>query len=119
MEGEVHKNPELGEIIEYPENWEDMKEKYLEREKEQLQKVMEKRKAESEQELIEIASKAIAKRALRGVPEEVVLKDRTVFTDPKGKEILELKKTLLAEISAIGQRILGRPTPPSPPPSQE
>jgi hypothetical protein len=106
------------EIIEYPENWEDMKGKYLEREKALLQKVLERRKVTNEQELYAIAARTILKRATRGSTDYKPLKDRTVITDPKSEDIQELKKTLLAEISAIGQRILGRPPiPPLPPTS--
>lgn len=119
MEGEVHRKNPSAEIIEYPENWEDMKEKYLEREKEQLQKVMERRKATTEQELIEIASKAIVKRATRGSQEVKALKDRTIIRDPKSEDIQELKKALLSEISAIGKRILGQHIPPSGEPSEK
>lgn len=115
MEGEVHRKDSGAEIIEYPENWEDMKEKYLEREDELLQKALERRKAASKQELIDIASKAIEKRATRGSSEYKTLKDRTIITDPKSEDIQELKKALLTEISAIGQRILGRPPTPPPP----
>lgn len=113
MEGDIHRKEAGADIIEYPENWEDMKEKYLEREKEQLQKIMERRKADTEQELIDIASQAILKRATRGSSEYKTLKDRTIITDPKSEDIQELKRTLLSEISAIGQRILGHSTPPS------
>ena len=115
MEGDIHRKEAGANIIEYPENWEDMKEKYLEREKEQLQKIMERRKADTEQELIEIASKAIVKRATRGSSEYKTLKDRTIITDPKSEDIQELKRALLTEISAIGQRILGHPATPPPP----
>ncbi|HEY4832873.1 MAG TPA: hypothetical protein VIH61_09980 [Waddliaceae bacterium] len=104
MEGDVHRNE--SDIIEYPENYEEMKKKYLEREEEKFIQVLARRKAESEHDLEDIASKAIASRALRAASEHKPLKDRTILREAKSEDIQDLKKKLNEEIQAIGQRIL-------------
>jgi hypothetical protein len=104
MDGEVHRQE--GHIIEYPENYEDMKKKYLEREEEKLNVVMARRKAESPQALEGIATKAISTRMLRAASEHKALKDRTILREAKSEDIQDLKKKLNEEITAIGQRIL-------------
>lgn len=105
MASEVPRSGNTG-IIRDPENWEEMKKKYLEREQEQLDKVLTRRKAESKTELEEIASKAIATRALRAGGDHKPLKDRTVLKEAKSEDILDLKKQLNEEITQIGRRIL-------------
>jgi hypothetical protein len=105
MDGEVRRR-ENTEIIEFPENYEEMVKKLHERDEENLKRVLEKRKAETEKDLEDIASKAIVTRALRAASEHKPLKDRTVLREAKSEDIHELKKKLNEEINAIGQRIL-------------
>lgn len=104
MEGEAHQQGT--DVIEYPENYEEMKKKYLEREEEKLKTVLARRKAESETELEGIATKAISTRASRAASEHKPLKDRTILREAKSEDIQDLKKKLNEEINAIGQRIL-------------
>lgn len=94
------------QVIEYPENYEDMKKKYLEREEEKLKLVLAKRNAENQDQLKEFASKSIEARALKGVTEHKPLKDRKILREAKSEDIQDLKKQLNEEIRAIGQRIL-------------
>jgi hypothetical protein len=105
MDGEIrHKS--RSEVIINPENYEDIKKKYLEREEEQLQKVLARRKTDNTQELESIAAQAITTRANRAASEHKPLKDRTILRDAKNEDILDLKKKLNDEINAIGKRIL-------------
>jgi hypothetical protein len=104
--GERRHESESTQVIEQPENWEEMKKKYLEREEEKLQAVLARRKAESEKELEEFASKALVKRALRTVADHKPLKDRTILREAKSEEIRDLREKLNEEITAIGMRIL-------------
>lgn len=104
MEGEEDRRENA--VIEYPENYEEMKKKLLEREEESIKRVLASHKAKSEQELETIASKAITTRALRAASEHKPLKDRTILREAKSEEIQDLKKKLNEEINAIGQRIL-------------
>lgn len=104
MEGDVR--DQENEVIEYPENYEEMKKKYLEREEQKLKMILARRKAESEHELEDIATKAISTRALRAASEHKALKDRTILREAKSEDIQDLKKKLSEEINAIGQRIL-------------
>ena len=83
-----------------------MKKKFLEREEENLKRALERRKAETEQELEDIANKAITTRAHRAASEHKPLKDRTILREAKSEDIQELKKKLSEEINAIGLRIL-------------
>ncbi|MCH9627965.1 MAG: hypothetical protein S4CHLAM2_16140 [Chlamydiales bacterium] len=99
-------------IIKNPENYDEMVTKLKEREDEQLKKVLAKRKAETEDELIDIAGKAIVKRQLR-TGEHKSLKDRTVITEPKSPEVAEMRKRLNKEITDLAQRTL-RFTPEQP-----
>lgn len=92
-------------IIEYPENYKEMVEKLQEREEEQLKKVLAKRKAESTDELKEIAGKAIAKRMVRTSKEHKPLKDRTIITEAKSNEVGELKKQLNEELTSLAQEV--------------
>jgi hypothetical protein len=104
MEGEEQRKE--NQVLEYPENYEEMKKKFLEREEENLKRAMASHKANTEQELEDIASKAISTRALRAASEHKPLKDRTILREAKSEEIQDLKKKLNEEINAIGQRIL-------------
>lgn len=93
-------------IIEYPENYEQIRKKFLEREEEKLQAVLERRKAESELELQEHSQKSIEKRANRGSSEHKPIKNKTILTEAKSEEIQALRDKLNEEINAIGKRIL-------------
>lgn len=104
MDGEIRRHET--EIIEFPENYEELKQKYLEREEERYQAVLAKRKAETKKELEDLAHKAIVTRALRAGGEHKPLKDRTILREAKSEDIQDLKKKLNEEINAIGQRIL-------------
>jgi len=105
MEGEVHRQQNI-EVLEFPENYEEMKKKYLEREEENLKRALERRDAETQHELADLAARAIETRAHRASPEHKPLKDRTILREAKSEDILDLKNKLNEEINAIGQRIL-------------
>jgi hypothetical protein len=104
MGNEVHRSE--SDIIKNPENWEEMKKKYHEREEEKLKAVLERRKAESKEDLEKISSKAIVKRALRAAADHKPLKDRTILREAKSEEIHDLREKLNEEINSIGMRIL-------------
>ncbi len=94
------------QVKEYPENYEEMVKKYWERQDELEKRAKERHKAESENELKDLASKAIETRALRAGSDHKPLKDRTVIREAKNPDIQDLKNKLNEEINAIGQRIL-------------
>lgn len=102
--GEVHRKEE--EIIEYPENYEEMVKKLQEREDEQLQRVLAKRNAKSEEELREIAGSAIAKRQLRTSKEHKPLKDRKILTEAKSEDVAKLRERLEKETSELAKEVL-------------
>ncbi len=92
-------------IKEYPENYDEMVTKLKEREDEQLKKVLAKRKAETEEELKEIAGKAIVTRQLR-TGEHKSLKDLTVITEPKSPEVAAMRNRLDKETTDLAQQVL-------------
>ncbi|MEZ5315725.1 MAG: hypothetical protein R3E91_05940 [Chlamydiales bacterium] len=94
------------EIIEYPENYEEMVKKLQEREDEQLQKALTKQKANSEEELRKIAINAIEKRQLRTSKNYKPLKDRNILTEPKSEDVAQLKDSLKKETSGLANQIL-------------
>ena len=94
-----------GEVIERPENWDDMVKKHEEREEEQLKRVMEKRKAESKEELKDIAAKAITTRQQR-IGGQKPLKDRTVLRDPSSPEVKAARKKVEEETAAVALKLL-------------
>lgn len=100
--GEVHKK----DIKEYPENWDDIKEKYLDREEEALKKVLEKRKAETQKELEELAKKAIVTRELRTRPDHKPLKDPAIFKDAKNQDIKKLKQKIKEDFDKTDLNII-------------
>jgi len=103
MGGDVHRKEE---IIEYPENYQEMVDKLKEREDEQLQRVLAKRKADDPDELIEIAGKAIVKRQLRTSGEHKSLKDLTVLREPKSEEVTKLREKLDKETTELAKQVL-------------
>ena len=94
-----------GEVIERPENWDDMVKKHEEREEEQLKKVLEKRKAETKDELKAIAAKAIVMRQQR-IGGQKPLKDRTVLRDPSSPEVKAARKKVEEETAAVALALL-------------
>lgn len=105
MDGEIRQKIRSDVIVD-PENYDEMKKKYLEREEEQLNKLLARRKIESEQDLKKIASEAITTRANRAASEHKPLKDKTIIREAKSEDVQNLKKKLNEEINAIGTRIL-------------
>ncbi len=102
-----------GEIKVNPENYAEMIQKLKDREDEQTQKVFAKRRAETEEELKELAKARIVKRAQRSDPEYTTLKDRKVLTEPKSDAVAELRKRLENEIASVAKGALAgqqRPT---------
>ncbi len=101
--GDVHRKEE---IIEYPENYEEMVKKLQEREDEQLQRVMAKRNVKSEEELREIAGGAIAKRQLRTSKDHKPLKDRKILTEAKSEDVAKLRERLEKETTELAKEVL-------------
>ncbi len=96
--------PQNTEILEYPENYEDLKKKYLEREQEKVKTFELKHKVDIEKGQ-EVSSKSIKQRELRASSEHKPLKDRTIIREAKSEDIQDLKHQLNEEIDAIGRRI--------------
>ncbi|NGX60874.1 MAG: hypothetical protein K940chlam9_00348 [Chlamydiae bacterium] len=94
------------EIIEYPENWDDMVKKHKEREEEAIQRMMHKRKVEDPMELLKIASEAIATRQGRTAREHRPLKDWTIKIDAESEQVNQLKMKLDKETTELAQKIL-------------
>lgn len=101
--GDVHRKEE---IIEYPENYEEMVKKLQEREDEQLQRVMAKRNVKSEEELREIAGGAIAKRQIRTSKDHKPLKDRKILTEAKSEDVAKLRERLEKETTELAKEVL-------------
>lgn len=95
-----------GEVIEFPENYEDMIEKLREREDELLQRALAKRKADTAEELKKIASTTIVRRQLRSSGEHSSLKDRTVLKEPKSEEVNKLRDQLEKETAKLAEAVL-------------
>lgn len=100
--GDIHQKEG---VIVNPENYEEMKKKYLEREEEQKQKLLQRHKIQTDEELKEVVSNTLATRSLRS--EHQPLKDRKIISDAESENIKDLKKKLNEEIKQIGQKILG------------
>jgi spore germination cell wall hydrolase CwlJ-like protein len=96
------------DIIEYPENYEEMVKKLQEREDEQLQRVMAKRNVNSEEELRDVAGTAIAKRQLRTSKDHKPLKDRKVLTEAKSEDVAKLRERLEKETSDLAKEVLNQ-----------
>lgn len=94
------------DIIEFPENYKEMIEKLKEREDEQLQRIYAKRKAETEDELKEIAKKGIVTRMHRTSGEHKTVKDLTILREPKSPEVAELRTKLDKETTDLAKRVL-------------
>lgn len=92
-----------GGIKERPENWEEIVKKYEEREKDSIDKLLEKRGVGNVADLEKIAKQQIETRSLRAASEYKALKDRTVLVEPKSQEIESLKSTLNEEITAFAK----------------
>lgn len=95
---------ENNKILKDPENYEDIKNKYIERQDDQLKKAMQRRKVENASQLGQAGSNAIKKRKDR--TEHKALKDREILREAKNPEIKTLKDQLNAEIQSVGQKIL-------------
>jgi hypothetical protein len=97
---------EKKEVLENPENWEDMVKKYQEREEEQLKKILERKKVESVDQLIAFAKKAIVTRAGRVSGEHQTLKNRVILREAKSEEINSLREQLSEEISTLAKELI-------------
>jgi hypothetical protein len=93
-------------IITEPDDYHKIKEKYLQREEEQLKKVLAKRGAKTTDDLEKVATQALGIRATRAASEHKPLKDHTILTEPKNPEIAELRSKIDSEINELSQRIL-------------
>lgn len=93
-------------IIVNPEGYEDMVAKLKDREDEQLQRVLEKRKVETAEDLAKVAEAAIVKRATRTEHRALKESERVVLVDPKSPEIKELRDQLNKEIDTVVRRLL-------------
>lgn len=98
-------DPQKKEIIETPDNWDEMVKKYQEREEEQLQKVLEKRNVSSVGELQDIAHETLSTRALRVAREHEPLKSHKILIEPKSPEIQSLRQKLNEEIRSVAKEI--------------
>ncbi len=105
--GEIQGKPQ---IIVDPENWEEVKKKYIEREEEQISKMLEKKKVETVEELEHIATLSIINRAKRASPEHRPLKDHTIQVEAKSSDIQELKQKIHEEITAVAKSHFHVPT---------
>lgn len=94
------------DVVEYPENYEEMVQKLKEREDEQLQKVLAKRKAQTREELEEIAKRSIVKRQLRQVGDHKTLKNQVVLKEPKSEDVLKLREKLDEETTELAKQVL-------------
>ncbi len=95
-----------GGIIRDAENQKEMIEKLEARYEEQLKKVLERRNATTEEELIKEAGSRITKRQDRTSGDHKALKDRTVLVNPASKDIENLRKTLDKETAEVAKRVL-------------
>jgi len=102
--GDIRPNKEP--IIEYPEGYEDMVKKHKEREEQQVDRLLKRRKVESEDELKALAKQAIVTRMTRLASEHTALKDRTIIREEEGQDIKEQRKALNAEIKSIAKALL-------------
>lgn len=94
------------EVIEYPENYEEMITKLREREQEQMKRALQKKNAETSDELQDIAGKSITKRQLRTSSEHKSLRDSTVIVDPKSEDVNKLREALSRETDELARHIL-------------
>jgi hypothetical protein len=92
------------EVIERPENWDDMVKKHEQRETEQEKRLIEKRGVSNPEELIGVAKDTLAKKSLRA--EHQTLKDRRILTDAKSPEVGEMRKKLNDEIVQFAKTAL-------------
>lgn len=102
--GDIRPNKEP--IIEYPEGYEDMVKKHEEREKQQVDRLLKRRKVESEGELKVLAKQAIVTRMTRLASEHTALKDRTIIREEEGQDIKETRQKLREEIKHIAETLL-------------
>ncbi len=93
------------DILEFPENWDDIVKKYQEREDEQLKRALEKRNVANVEELKEVSKRAIASRAMRVGREHEALKSHKILVEPKSPEIQSLRQKLNEEIIMIASEI--------------
>lgn len=96
--------PQKEDILEYPENWDDMVKKYQEREEELLKRVLEKRNVGTLDELREVSRKAISSRATRVSRDHEPLKSHKILVEPKSQEILSLRQKLNEEIKSFAKQ---------------
>lgn len=99
--GSGDKNP----IIETPENWDEMVKKYNEREDEAKRKAMEKRDAQTLEDLKNISKKAIDTRAQRaGTPKAP--SDSPIIKNPTNEEVLKKRNELDQELDAFAKHVM-------------
>ena len=98
------------DILEYPENWDDMVKKYQEREEQQIKRALEKRNVATVEELREVSRKAISTRTSRAQREHEPLKSHKILVEPKSPEIQTLRQKLNEEIKAVAKSVFEQAT---------
>ncbi len=98
---------EIDPIHREPENWAEMKEKYLQREEQAVKRAMERHEVVSPQDLADAAKKALEARDIRA-PDRLPLKDRTVRVDSADPAVADMKKGLYQDIADTSHRILAQ-----------
>lgn len=94
-------------IIEYPENYEDMIKKLKEREAEQLKRVLAKRNVMTTEELKSVAGQAMMRRQMRATEAGFTsLKDLTILREPKSEEVVKLRQKIDAETHEVAKQLL-------------
>jgi hypothetical protein len=91
-----------GKILEYPEKWDEMVKKHEERAKEQLEKVLQSRKAETIEELKKLAQRRLVSKRERQQDIRPV-KDRTILVEASSPEIKSLREELNRQISSFAR----------------
>lgn len=95
------KEKEKKQILDKPENWEEMVKKYQEREEEQIKRMLESKKVSTIEELQSLAKKSITSRSHRTSRDHEPLKSHTILVEPKSQEIKTLRQQLNEEISSL------------------
>jgi hypothetical protein len=107
MSGEIRRRESAAkEIIREPENYADIKKKFIEREEERRKQVRAHYNVSTDEECMHIVHETLYIHADRQKTEHKPLSDYTIIEEPKHPEIKKLEHELSEEINAIGQRIL-------------
>lgn len=97
----------MGDIKIEPENYEELKKKYQERQEEKLKRALERNEVNTIEELRDRGLKSVRERWDRQ-GENKPLKDRTVIVEPQSEDIQNQKERLLHEISTVAARRIPR-----------